>query len=90
MEIFQDISSRIITDLLLQDSGRNVDEPGSANSYIKKNDGKFVKPIIVGGIIGANFITLVGDHWMLLHKKPAIGLETFRLYCDTHPHIKSI
>ena len=58
----------------------------------------FFKPIIVGGIIGATFITLIGAHWMLLHKKknlektstfvnPAIGLETFSLSCDTPPEL---
>ena len=83
MEIFQDISGVTITNLLLPYSLWNVDEPGSAESYLKKSDGTFVKLIIVGGIIGTTFITLVGAHWMILHKKPAIGLETFSLSCDT-------
>ena len=37
-----------------------MDEPGSADSYLKKNDGEFVKPIIVGGIFGFTFTTMVG------------------------------
>ena len=56
-----------------------MDEPGSAESYLKKSDGTSVKQIIVGGIIGANFITVIGDHWMILHKQLVIGLEIFIL-----------
>ena len=67
---------------------RNVDEPGSYYSYIK-SDSTFFKPIIVGGIIDANFITLVGAHWMLLHRKPAIGLEKFILFQFQRRHNKT-
>ena len=72
MELFQDISSITITELLLPDSGRDVDEPSSPESYLNKRYGTFVKAIIVCGIIGATFITLVGDHWIFLHKTIAI------------------
>ena len=65
MEIFQDISSRTIIDFLILDSGHNLDEPGSSDSI----EGVVVKQIIVGGIIGATFISLVYAHWMFLHKK---------------------
>ena len=61
------ISIITITDLLLTNSGRNLDEPGVAYSYLNKIDDTFIKPIIVGGIIGYTFITMVGDHLMLLH-----------------------
>ena len=62
MELFQDISSRTITEILRTDSGRDMGEPGSDDSYLNKSDVTLVKPIIVGGIIGANFINLVGYH----------------------------
>ena len=42
---------------------------------------------IVGGVIGTTFITLVGAHWMLLHKRTSIGLDTFILSCDNPPDI---
>ena len=61
MELSQDISNRTITDILLLDLEKNVDEHGSAESYLKKSSDTFVKPMIVGGIIGANFITMVGS-----------------------------
>ena len=47
----------------------------------------FVKPIIYDGIIGATFTNLVGDHWILLPKKYAIGLETFSLSFDNPPNL---
>ena len=59
-----------------------MDEVGSADSYPKKSYVMFVKTITVGEIIGANFITLVGAHWILPHKN-AVGLETFIFSCDT-------
>ena len=61
MELSQEISNRTITDILLLDLGQNVDELGSADSYLKKSSDTFVKPMIVGEIIGANFITMVGS-----------------------------
>ena len=63
-----------------------MDNPGSAESYLKKSEGTFIKRIIVGGIIGADFITMVDAHWML-QKKNAIGLETFSLSYDTPPDL---
>ena len=62
MELFQEVSSRTITELLLPDSDQNMDEYGSAESFLNKSDAMFVKPIIYGGIIGATFITLVDAH----------------------------
>ena len=89
MELFQDISSKTINELLLPYSSRNMDEPGSADW----RNGAFSKQIIVGGTIGATFITLVGAHWMLLQienmeekyafVKPATSLEKFSLSFDT-------
>ena len=93
MELFQYISSRTITDLLITDSVQNMDGPGSAESSY----GTFFKTIIVGGIIGATFITLVGAHCMPLQKKISgktsefvkheIILEAFRLSCDTTSYL---
>ena len=76
---------------MLPYSGWNVDEHVSDDS----NDGKFVKTIIVGGIIGDTLITLVGAHWMILQKKgeasafvkPETGLDTLILSCDTPPYL---
>ena len=62
-------------------------ESCSDEYYLKKIVITCVKPIIVGGIIGANFINLVGDNWILLHKNPEICLEIFRLSCDTTPDL---
>ena len=86
-ELFQDISIRTIIYPLLPYSVRNVDGPGSDDSYLKKSYGTFVRPIIFGGIIGTNCITLFGDHWMLPHKRTAIGLDTFILSCNTPPYL---
>ena len=55
MELFQNILIRAITGLFLTASGRIVDEPGSADSYLNKSDGTFVKPIIVGGQLALLF-----------------------------------
>ena len=85
MELCQEISSRTITDVLLPYSGRDVNKTGSYDSFINKIDGTFVKPIIVHGIIGSTFITLVVYHWMLLYNKSAIGIYTFILSCDNPP-----
>ena len=41
MGFFQKILGRTITDLLLLDSGLNVDEPGSADSNFSKIDEMF-------------------------------------------------
>ena len=51
-----------------------MDKLGSADSYTNKIDGTFVKQIRVGGIIGATFITIVGAHWIIPHKKSPISL----------------
>ena len=69
MGFFQYISSRSITDLLIIYLVQNVYKSVLAYFYLNKSDGTFFKPIIVGGIIGANFITHFGSHWMIAHKK---------------------
>ena len=69
MELFQEILRITITDLLLLYSRWNINETGSAYSSC----GTFVKQIIVGRIIGTTFITLVGAHWILLHKNKSGG-----------------
>ena len=61
MELFQYISSRTKTELLLLYSYRNLDKPGSADSYLNKSYGAFVKTMIIGGIIGTNLLL-----WLVL------------------------
>ena len=76
IELFKDIYSITIPDLLLPCSGRDVDYPVSVDLYIKKSCDTFVKPIMVGVSIDATFTNLVAANRMLPHKKLQLGYRS--------------